>query len=282
MEECWTIDHKSRPTFAQLTPKIQELLNDSHKQIYDVLNDRFMRQCNEIKKERIQRNEINSQAPRDSAQAPPYILPSKHVNPNQPQTSSNDQPASADGYLQPVNNSPINNSSNTNKNKKLTKQSTGYLEPENPFRKPQSSSNQPSYLEPVNNRKYLPDTYGGPRDSSKNQSIQDTYFNSDSIEDNSRYMNDGNAERDAYVNDDFVNELDSNRFRNSNDYFKRVGSNTSTSTVNSTASSTAPLKMLKSPASLAAQQRNRLMYAPPPTQNPVKLSTFKPSNETDV
>ena len=280
MEECWTIDHKSRPTFAQLTPQIQELLNDSHKQIYDVLNERFMKQCNDLKKERIQRKEISSQAPRESTQAPPYILPSKPVNPNQPQTSSNDQPAATDGYLQPVNNnSPINNSSNTNKNKKQPQQS-GYLEPENPFRKPQSSSNQPSYLEPVNNRKYLPDTYGGARDSSKNQSIQDTYLNSDNIDDG--YMNDGNAQRDAYVNDDFVNELDSNRFRSSNDYFKRVGSNTSTSTVNSTASSTAPLKMLKSPASLAAQQRNRLMYAPPPAQNPVKLSTFKPSNETDV
>ena len=47
------------------------------------------------------------------------------------------------------------------------------------------------------------------------------------------------------MNDDVINELDSKRFGNTNKYpnqnFKRVGSNTSTSTVNSTASSTAPL-----------------------------------------
>ena len=33
MKLCWEVDYKSRPTFEQLTPKIKELLNDSHKQV---------------------------------------------------------------------------------------------------------------------------------------------------------------------------------------------------------------------------------------------------------
>ena len=36
MNECWIVDHRIRPTFEKLTPKIKELLSDSHKQVKNI------------------------------------------------------------------------------------------------------------------------------------------------------------------------------------------------------------------------------------------------------
>jgi len=128
---------------------------------------------------------------------------------------------------------------------------TGYLEPQsNKNTSPQSTYIEPNkqaqsgYLEPINsNVSKMSDTYTGSSSIQQNLSKEkDTYM---APSNHSDYLNDNAAEDfidNGYVNEDVVNELDSNRFgRQSDDYFKRVGSNSSTSTVNSTASSTAPL-----------------------------------------
>ena len=39
MQACWRVDHNDRPTFGQLVPELQSLLNDSHKQVH---NDVFL------------------------------------------------------------------------------------------------------------------------------------------------------------------------------------------------------------------------------------------------
>ena len=110
----------------------------------------------------------------------------------------------------------------------------------------------------------------------------------------------------GYINDDVVNELN-DRFsgKNSDGYFKRVGSNTSTSTANSTASSTAPLlnyapkftkiktnpnvnadnfKKLNAKTDDSTDKLPRFTYTPPQPVYLNKLSQFKPNkeNETDV
>ena len=268
------------------------------------MNQAFKKQCDEIKKERNERSEINSQLQRESqanpknvptTPAPAYVASSKRdaksVAPRAPTDS---------GYLEPQ--PQIQSSRPTYLEPKSgTNQSSSYLEPTNPF--PTRAN----------------DTYTGPVSGKQNVSQEkDTYMPPSNSSD---YLND-DINESGYVNDDVVNELDSNRFgsnRNYPDgYFKRVGSNSSASTVTSTASSTAPLlgqkyepkftKIKTNPnvsadnfksfnkqnnalskneinfSKLESDNVNRFVYTPPQPVHLNKLTQFKPNktNETDV
>ena len=41
MQSCLEVDHKTRPTFHQLVPELEALLNDGHKKYYDSINEMF-------------------------------------------------------------------------------------------------------------------------------------------------------------------------------------------------------------------------------------------------
>jgi uncharacterized membrane protein YfhO len=98
---------------------------------------------------------------------------------------------------------------------------TGYLEPQsNKNTSPQSTYIEPNkqaqsgYLEPINsNVSKMSDTYTGSSSIQQNLSKEkDTYM---APSNHSDYLNDNAAEDfidNGYVNEDVVNELDSNRF----------------------------------------------------------------------
>ena len=272
------------------------------KKYYDLLNEAFKKQCKEITKERNDRSEINSQM-RESmpnntpaSQVPSYTKPTPGVAANKHKA-----PTKNDGYLEPQ---PINNAKPN-----VPPQQSAYLEP---VHGNTPSVTQSGYLDPVSKSKSpMSDTYTGGSHILQNASLEkDTYVNSG----DSDYLN-ADEQNDTvdtgYVNDDIVNELDSHKYdaKSSDNYFKRVGSNASTSTANSTASSTAPLlkyapkftKIKTNPNINADNFKNftqektagdensvgsipRFTYTPPKPVYLNKLTQFKPNttNETDV
>ena len=42
MKACWTIDHKFRPTFQQLAPQLENLLDDDHKKVFKINTRSFL------------------------------------------------------------------------------------------------------------------------------------------------------------------------------------------------------------------------------------------------
>lgn len=44
IQNCWEMDHKTRPSFQHLVPQLEALLDDEHKKYYHLLADRFKSQ----------------------------------------------------------------------------------------------------------------------------------------------------------------------------------------------------------------------------------------------
>ena len=129
------VDHKTRPTFHQLVPELEALLNDGHKKYYDSMNEMFKNKS--IDENIILRREPFQKDLKPKSGVQPSTLSTPPVVPNN--TDSNT------GYLQPV----LNNNYNNNNNNNVKPVQTGYLMPQ--LTAP-NNLNQTGYLQPVMNQ----------------------------------------------------------------------------------------------------------------------------------
>ena len=129
MQSCLEVDHKTRPTFHQLVPELEALLNDGHKKYYDSINEMFKNKSIDeniiLRREPVQKDLKPKSGVQPSTQSTPPVVP---------KTSDNT------GYLQPV----LNNNNNNFKPAQ-----TGYLMPQ--LTAP-NNLNQTGYLQPVMNQ----------------------------------------------------------------------------------------------------------------------------------
>jgi len=282
MKSCWEINYKVRPSFSQLAPAILALLDDDHRKYYTFLADKFKRQFQDS-------NRIFRREPRDvnsvSSNGTQANPPNRDAqNPKTPSyitilPENIPEPAAANtGYLQPQ-----------FQHKKLPQQpqqNTGYLQPVNNRQKPEAprpvTNGNSSYVTPVSSRK-VEDSYGGSASQSYVADQKDTYINED-------------AEDDYDVNNPFLEKLSPVQTTDF-DYIDdekqpggylmpRLGSNISSSTVNSTA----PL-VKGGPSEFQPEKKSKFdmkfkkkSYAPsPPPIKSTKLTEFRPNlSETDV
>jgi hypothetical protein len=195
IEDCFEVDHNQRPNFSQLVPRIEKLTSDTHKQYYELLNDRFKRECNEIIKDRLRSNgrPATNTTLRDSSQTnqPVYNNQLSVLNPQTPTA----KPSSA-GYLEPIQrpNGPVSPLSVSSSDyQELNKDSL-------PVR-PNLNVSSDGYLQPSDHRTTTQiqiDTYGGTDVGGR--------ITSDAFK----------SLENRYVNEDVVNELESKRLSNRN------------------------------------------------------------------
>lgn len=298
MEDCFTVDHQERPTFEEVVPRVEKLLSDVHKQYYDMVNERFKKECQEVHRGRVaakilehqqqqqqQRESNNTNNPlytkqtslQPAAVATPAVKPSAQYlepiqsRPNKPQAPL--APTSNDGYVEPLKkNVPIANKG-------------GYLQPSSRA-VPDTYGGDSGGVSLVS---YKPlsegDTYSNVRDSSSNRNTnQGMYLNE------GRYMNEGDPSDDqqAYAGRlsskiDFIDtdETGPSSPTSPGYLMPRLGSGFST------ASSTAPLiRNSKPPAKLVTSppDNSKASYIPPPANllPSNELSLLKPPEETEV
>lgn len=82
IQNCWVMDHKTRPSFQHLVPQLEALLDDEHKKYYLLLADRFKSQF--IESNRIFRRDPPARDSKSTA--------SSGDNNSRPKTSSTNKP----------------------------------------------------------------------------------------------------------------------------------------------------------------------------------------------
>lgn len=138
IKNCWEIDHKTRPSFQQLAPQLEALLDDEHKKYYHLIANKFGQL---IESNRIFRRDPPARDSKSTASS----------GDNRPKTSSINQKKTepTSPTIAPASKSYI---TIIPEDKPASSENDGYLEPHFHSQKPKPSPAKPDqsgYLEPI-------------------------------------------------------------------------------------------------------------------------------------